>query len=348
MSPLKRIAITGSSGYYGRALIRALRSCLPEIEIQGFDIAEPAEDIPDEFVRCDIRSDQLEAHLERFRPDTVVHFAFIVNPIHDKEHMRQVNVEGTRHVLEVVGRIAPQRLLVSSSATVYGAWPENPVPISEGHPLRARREFQYAEDKVFVEEMLESFSQAHPEIDVSWTRPAIMYGQGVENYLVDFISRVVFVVLLDGEDAPVQFVHLDDVAAATLEILQSGCRGPFNIAPPDWITLRQLAKIKHRVCLKIPFSVCRWMSDFWWTCRLPWFRFPSGLLYFMRYPWVVAPTRLTEELNFTFRHTTTETIRQMLVDTGWLKAEPKASEASAPSAEPVSGQTSLEQETPIV
>jgi nucleoside-diphosphate-sugar epimerase len=127
------------------------------------------------------------------------------------------------------------------------------------------------------------------------------------------------VVLPDGLDAPVQFVHLDDVAEATLTILQSRGTGPFNLGPPDWITLRRMSRLKQCRTFKIPLKLCRAFTFFWWSCRLPVFRFPPGLWSFITYPWVVAPTRLTDELNFEFRYSTEETIRQMLLDGGYIR-----------------------------
>jgi len=316
---LQRIAITGSSGFYGRALIALIRERVPDAKILGLDIVEPESERPDEFHVCDVTGDTAGEHLEKFQPDTLIHLAFVVEPMHNQQRMNEVNVEGTRKVLEAARRIVPDRILVSSSATAYGAWSDNPVPISEGHELRPRTDYQYSAEKVLVEQMLEQFAQEHPQTAVSWTRPCIIYGKGVDNFLTEFISKVWWVILPDGLDAPVQFVHLDDVAEATLMILQARGAGPFNIGPPDWITLRKMSQLKQCRHFKIPLKLCRAFTYFWWTCRLPVYRFPPSLWHFISYPWVVAPTRLTDELNFEFRYSTEETVRQMLLDGGYIR-----------------------------
>jgi UDP-glucose 4-epimerase len=300
-------------------LIGLIRDRLPQAEILGLDVVEPKSNLPDEFVLCDVTSDSLGEHLEQFQPDTLIHFAFVVNPMHNTRRMHTINVAGTRNVLDVAARLSLDRLLVSSSATAYGAWSDNPIPISEGHPLRPRADYQYSAEKVLVEEMLEQFAEQHPETAVSWTRPCIIYGKGVDNFLTEFITKVWWVILPDGLDAPVQFVHLDDVAEATFTILRERAKGPFNIGPPDWITLTRLGQLKRRSCLKLPLKLCRAFTFFWWTCRLPIYYFPPGLWSFISYPWVVAPTRLSQELNFEFRYSSEETIRQMLLDGGWIK-----------------------------
>ena len=330
---LQRIAITGSSGFYGRAMIALIRDRFPGAQILGLDVVEPKSDAPDEFFICDVTSDALAGHLERFQPETLIHFAFVVEPMHDKQRMNRINIDGTRNVLAAAGRLSLERLLVSSSATAYGAWLDNPLPISEGHPLRPRTDYQYSVEKVEVEGMLEQFAEDHPDTAVSWTRPSIIYGKGVDNFLTEFISKVWWVILPDGLDAPVQFVHLDDVAEATLAILASRATGAFNVAPPDWITLRRMAELKQCTTFKLPLRVCHAITTFWWACRLPIFRFPPGLWHFISYPWVVAPTRLAEELNFEFRYSAEETIRQMLVDGGWIKATDPADKGTAEASD---------------
>ena len=316
MSELQRIAITGSSGFYGRGLIERIRTRYPEATILGLDVIEPPVHPPDEFIQCDVTSPELGQYLETFAPDTVIHLAFVVNTMHDTNRMHAINVGGTRNLLTALAKIQPARLLVSSSATAYGAWDDNPIPIFEDQPLRPRTEYRYAHDKVFVEELLVEFREQSPDVAVSWTRPAIIYGEGVENYLTKFIVKTAIIVLPDGHNATFQAVHLDDVVESTLTILDANAMGPFNVAPPDWITLKDLAALKQQFSLKCPLFVCRMFTNFWWGLRLPLYYFPSGLWYFIRFPWVVTPHRLEKELGYKFKYSTLETVHQMLRDGG--------------------------------
>jgi UDP-glucose 4-epimerase len=325
---LQRVAITGSSGFYGRGVISAIRQKFPDATILGLDVVEPVSDSPDTFVKCDVLSDELQTQLKQFDPDTVIHLAFVVNPMRDESLMHRINVEGTRNVFNAVSEIRPQRLLVSSSATAYGGWPDNPVPMAEDWQLRARSEYRYADDKVLVEKMLAEFSEQHPEMAVSWTRPCIIYGPGVSNYLTDFILNGPLIALPGGNDTELQFIHIDDVAAATLTILQNGGRGAFNVAPGDWLTLRDLARLSDRICVPVPFAACRAFTYFWWALRLPLFRFPAGLWYFIRYPWVISPTRLTEEFGFQFSNSSLDTVRLLLNDAGKLSRKASTEKTS--------------------
>ncbi len=309
---MKKIAITGCSGYYGRKLVAALRAAQPDVRILGLDISKPTDNAPDDFVEIDVRSGGLLDPVKAFKPDTLIHLAFIVNPMHDEALMHSINVDGTRNLLEVAGQVKPKRLLVASSATAYGAWPDNPLPIKESWPTRARREFLYAADKADLDHMVADFSSRNPGIKVSWTRPCIIYGPGVENYLSRMIVGQPATILADGYDLPIQFVHEQDVVDATILILQKNATGPFNVAPPDWVHMSDLARIMGKKIVKLPFAVMYGLAWTMWKLRLKDAEAPPGTLYFFKYPWVIRPERLIDELGYEFKYSTLQTFHAML------------------------------------
>jgi UDP-glucose 4-epimerase len=309
---MRSIAITGSSGYYGRRLIAYARSQDPEVRILGLDVTEPRDNPPDEFARIDVRDPALREAITAFAPDTLVHLAFVVNPIRDDRKMHEINVGGTRNVFEAVTAAKPRRFLMASSASVFGAWPDNPVPMDESWPIRARPEYRYAVDKTDLERQIAQFAQAHPDVAVSWVRPATIYGPGVNNFLSRLLLNLPLVSLPDGNDTPLQFVHEDDVAAATWLILRENARGAFNLGPPDWVSTSEMAREAGRRTIRIPFWMLYSITTMWWGLRLPIFDFPPAIHYYLRYPWVVAPNRLVRELGFTFKYSSIETLRELL------------------------------------
>lgn len=299
---MRRLAITGSSGYYGRKLIEHVRRVAPAVSILGIDVVPPRDLPPDEFVQLDVRQPKVRSVLARFQPDTIVHLAFVVNPIRDNSKMHDINVGGTRNVFEAVRTLRPNRFLMSSSATTYGAWPDNPVPLSESAPLRAHSEFQYASDKATLEADIQKLSDELPEVAVAWTRPTIIVGDGVDNYLSRFFCRSIFVMLPDGVDLPMQLVHEDDVAAATWAILAHDARGPFNVGPPDWIKLSEFATLTGRRPATRPVWLMKAYLNLSWPLQLPIYCYPPSMVPYVRHPWVIAPTRLEQELGFRFQY----------------------------------------------
>ena len=79
---------------------------------------------------------------------------------------------------------------MASRATAYGAWPDNPIPIHEDWRLKAREHFQYAADKTAIEASIKALAGELPDVAVSWTRPVIMGGKGVDNDLSRFLLNI--------------------------------------------------------------------------------------------------------------------------------------------------------------
>jgi UDP-glucose 4-epimerase len=308
---MKRVAVTGSSGYLGRKFLEHMRRRHGAVETLGIDICSPssASASPDRFVALDILSTELAGIVRDFQPDTIVHAAFVLAPIRDRKRMRRINVDGCRNVLAAASGV--ERMMLVSSATVYGAWPDNPVPMDESQPLRAST-FQYAADKVAIESLAKQFAEQHPGVAVSHVRPAIIGGEGMDNFLYRFIFDQMLVVLLDGYDTPVQFVHEDDVAAAMLAILTADARGVFNIGPPNWCQASEIAAETRRRLVRLPFRLMKIIHGLAWAARLPGHESPAEFLDFARYPWVVAPRRLEQELGFRFRYTSRETLLETI------------------------------------
>ena len=309
---MQRIAITGSSGYLGGKLIEGLRQRDPSLQILGLDIKSAKANVPDQFVAADIRDPKIGEALRDFRPDTVIHAAFAFQPLHDDRLMHSINVEGFENLLRAVTEVRPQRLNIISSATAFGAWPDNPVPIPDGSPVRGRSDFRYSADKAEVEKIINKFAQAHAEMAVSWVRPAIIIGPNIENFLTRFIFGMPILVRLDGVETVTQFVHEHDVTAAILEILGRNGRGGFNVGPPDWITVTDLAKATKRHCINLPFWLCRYCAALAWFVRLPIHETPPTFLYFARHPWVVVSNRLQDEMGFQFRYSSLQTMNDYL------------------------------------
>lgn len=309
---MQRIAITGSSGYLGTRLVEFARRKYSGTKILGLDVKHPVGTPPDEFHSIDIRSPELAKILSQFLPDTVIHSAFSFQPSHNDELMRSVNIDGCRNLLESVAQSMPACVHFLSSATAFGAWPDNPLPIPEDRPVKGRPEFRYAADKADIENILAEFAGKHSEIALSWTRPAIIVGPHMDNYLERFIFGMPFLIKIDDYDMPLQFVHEDDVTASLFTILEHRARGGFNVGPDDWITISEIAHATRRRTISIPFWVSHGLSWAAWKLRLWYHEFPPGFLYFGRFPWVVQSTRLQTELGYQFQYTCHEAMQAFL------------------------------------
>jgi nucleoside-diphosphate-sugar epimerase len=283
------IAVTGVSGYLGQQLLARLAAD-PDVErVVGIDAREPRlRPASLDFHLLDIASADLEPLLDG--ADALVHLAFLFAPQHDEALMARVNLDGTRRVLDAAGAAGIRTVVYLSSATVYGAWPENPVPLTEDAPLRPNPGFVYAWHKAETERLVGEWRDAHPDGRVAVLRPAVMLGPHVDNWVARALADALPFRIADTTP-PVQYVHEDDVVAAVLLALRDRLDGPFNVAPDGWIPGDQaLALAGTSPWLSLPASAARRVVARAWKLKLV--DVPPEALPYLEHPWVVANDRL--------------------------------------------------------
>jgi len=307
---MRRIAVTGSSGYIGSRLVAALLGRADIECVLGLDVREPPTlpRAPFRFEKTDVRLPYADA-LVRNRIDSALHLAFAFAPSRRRRSAQAVNLGGTRHFLEACLAAKVRRAVVLGSATVYGADPGNCSALTESAPLRAKPSFQYGYEKRLCDEMCMRFAVEHPQVSLAICRPPIVLGPHVDNYF----SRMLFkpkVVFARGDDPPMQYVHEEDISGAILALLESDERGPFNVAPEGAMRLTELAAEFKRAPLMLPAGMLRLLCWTTYAGRLTWLNeTPPGALDYIRYPWLIDGGKLCRSTGFSFSYSTAETVR---------------------------------------
>jgi UDP-glucose 4-epimerase len=139
----------------------------------------------------DVRSGEMERILRQHAITTVVHLAGIVTPgkRHDREWAYQVDVLGTKNVLDCCLKAGVHHLIVTSSGAAYGYHADNPDWLDEGNPLRGNPEFTYADHKRQVEEMLSQAREEHPELKQLILRQGTILGASTSNQVTDLFQK---------------------------------------------------------------------------------------------------------------------------------------------------------------
>ena len=243
--------------------------------------------------------------VEHERPDVLVHLAIVLNPIHDEHRMYEVDVGGTQNVLEAAAAAGTGHVLVTSSTTAYGAFADNPVPLTEDHPVRGMPDFEYARDKAESDRLCQLWEAQHPERTMTIVRPCIVFGPNVDNYIVRTFGDQPFFAEFGDGDPPIQFVHEDDVVGALLGLLDSGHGGAFNLTPDDWMTVGECADLLGKRRLRVPFGPYRAFAQALWRLRRT--EAPASNLHCVRHPWVASNGRVKATLDWSPRHSSRET-----------------------------------------
>jgi UDP-glucose 4-epimerase len=299
--------ITGGSGYIGGRLIELVTQ-QEDGEVVNLDIRPPAISRPgSRFVKMDIRDRGMRALVEAEQPDALVHLAFVLNPIRDEHTMYDIDVNGTQNVLDAASAAGTPHVLVASSTTAYGAWPDNPVPLTEDDPVRGMPGYEYARDKTEIDRLCQLWAARHPDRSMTIVRPTIVFGPNVDNYIVRFWQNSPFVALVDGIDLDWQFVHEDDVVDAISRLLLERRAGIFNLTADGTVKLSEAAAIAGLKTRKVPYKVQRRIASAMWKLRLPRMEAPPGQIEFLRYPWIASNEKIKSELDWTPRYTSRET-----------------------------------------
>jgi nucleoside-diphosphate-sugar epimerase len=282
------VVVTGVESPLGRRVAR-LVAAEPGTEVVGL-AAGPVVGLPAEVDvrRLDLAAHDVKPHVEH--AEAVIH---LVSSVPATPAAATDDVTVARRVLEAAGDTGVRHLVVLSSATVYGAWPDNPVPLTEDATLRPNPGFPFAAERAEIERLTAEWREAHPGATAAVLRPARAAGSDHRDWLVRAL-RPGPAVPDDALEPPVQFVALDDLAAACDLARRRRLDGAYNVAPPGSIPpdeVRALTGAPPRVRLprRVANRLVRW--GFRWGLGPT----PPALVPYTLHPWVVASDRLRAE-----------------------------------------------------
>ncbi len=296
------VAVTGASGLVGQHLLGVLAADERVGRIVALDVRVPYRSArKSEFHLVDITHSEIKKLLDR--ANVLVHLASIVDPIPDEALMARVNVGGTRRVLDAAAAVGVAKVVRVSGAAVYGAWANNPVPITEAAPLRPNPGFSPAVQAAEVERLLAEWRDEHPGVVVTTLRTAPVLGPGAERLSSRLLlGRPALRVL--GAAAPVQAVHTDDLVDALARVVLENHPGVFNVAADGWLDHHDARMRGQRSWMPpLPAELLERVLGTAWRRGLG--QVPPGVVPYLVHPWVVANDAL-KAIGWSPRHSNEE------------------------------------------
>ena len=268
------------------------------------------------FYQMDISDPGLGDLLRRHRVEGLIHAAFVLHATpRQMARMERTNVAGTANVLRAAVEAGVKRLVILSSTTVYGAWPDNPVPLTEAHPPRPNPDYPYGVHKGRVEEMCRALERDHPEVACAVLRPPGIVGPHSRGPLAD-LWRGRRAILIDGGHAPGQFVHEEDVVDLILLALRAGAQGIFNATPDDWLPWRDLWAGAGKRPLNFPWPVARPLFGLMWRLGLLGGVTHPAQVGLARFPFVASNEKARRELGWRPRYSSLRALQTFTGGTG--------------------------------
>ncbi|RYZ02500.1 MAG: NAD-dependent epimerase/dehydratase family protein [Myxococcales bacterium] len=302
MSELGPVVVTGVCGRLGRDLSRVLHRKRKVIGVDRRAFVDPPGDV--EHHQMDIRSSRAR-EIFRHGVSAVVHLGVMHDPHESSVEHHDFNVVGLQKVLEYVELYKIPKLVLLSSANVYGPRPDNPQLIREDAPLLGAGPFSDIRDLVELDMLVNAFFWRAPTTETVILRPAHILGT-VKNAPSNYLRLDVVPTLL-GFDPMMQVVHQRDVVSAIERSLAPGVRGIFNVSGPEPLPLSKAIAVLGRRMVAVPHPLAKAAVKNLFRFRLT--KFPAPELDFIRFVCMVDDSKARAELGYEPAHGLEATLR---------------------------------------
>jgi len=310
MAERETIVVTGCAGRLGWLLVRRLHR-IEGVQVIGIDrrvFRGKPKDV--EHFRSDIRRKQCEDLFRTHRVTAILHLGIMHDPRRNAEEHHTWNMLGTQRMLEYARRYDVPKVVILSTAGVYGPRPDNAALLTEDAPLLAAQDFPEIRDLIAVDMFAQSFFWKHPGTETVVLRPVHIVGS-VRNAASNYL-RLKPIPTMMGFDPMIQIIHEEDVVTALALARKPGLRGIFNIVGPPELPLSMLIREAGKAALPVPsFGAVSLLERMF---RLRASGFPAPELDNLRYNCTVDGTRARDELGFTPAFTVRDAVRRAVFD----------------------------------
>lgn len=277
-----RVIVTGAAGAIGAHVADRLATN-PEVgELIAIDRRAA-----DGVTRFDLVTDELSELTDS--ADVIVHLA--ATPIGETSDGDEASADKilAGRVLDGAKKIGIRHVVLASSAMVYGAWPDNPMPLTESAVVRPNPEFRFGMTRVEIEDLGERWA-AETGNDLTIVRAATTLARGRQNMLALHLRNSAALRNSEG-DAPAQFLHAEDLASAVETLVTGRHSGVYNVAADGWLRPSEVVALRGvpETPVRVPAVVISAVSD---VRRRFGGRTHPGLTAYLQHPWVVANDKM--------------------------------------------------------
>ena len=301
------VAVTGAAGSIGGPLVQLLSTHDGVRRVVALDDHRGDADGVTWRV-LDVRNPILAERLAGV--DVVVHVDIDLSVESEPDARTSRNVRGTQTVLTAAAAAGVRRVVLLSSAMVYGAHADNLVPLPEDSQLRASSEIGLLADLLEIERLGAVAPLSHPGLDVTMVRPAIVVGANADTSLTRHFEAPRLLVLR-GSRPRWQFCHVDDLATALACAALGQVTGVITVGSDGWLEQDDLERISGLHRIELPASVAFGAAER--LHRLGILPAPAAEMSYVVHPWVVS-TRQLRESGWRAAHDNEDCLKTLLAE----------------------------------
>ena len=295
-----KVVVTGSTGAVGRRVCARLAEA--GHEVVGVDRRSSVRPAPGvDLVTADLAVTDLRRLFTG--ADTVVHLASGLRPQESGADPGHAIPAVAQRLLAALDDSVVTHLVVLSTAMVYGAWPDNPVPLTEEAEVQPCPDFRFAVRRADLERRAEEWGRGRPERVTTILRPAVTVAEEKPGGLARLLASAKAIRSEEG-DPMGQFLHADDLAEAVVVVVDRRPLGPVNVAPDGWIPAPLMADLGGPVPrLRLPAPLGAGVARLRWALGLT--AAPPGIQPYTVPPGVMSNDR-RRQLGWEARHSNEE------------------------------------------
>ncbi|MFB4279495.1 NAD-dependent epimerase/dehydratase family protein [Nonomuraea sp. MTCD27] len=282
------VAVTGAASGLGREVLARLVSSADFRRVVAID--DERGDVQEATWRViDVRDPLLANRISDI--DVLVHLAGDYAVDSDPGERRAYNLRAAQTVLTASAAARVRRVVLVTSAMVYGAAPDNEVPLPEDAPVAAEPDTGVVGDFLEIESLVRRSLRSHPGLEVTVLRPAAVVGPGVDTVITRHFESP-RLLTVKGCSPHWQFCHIDDLVSA-LELAARGVvTGVVAVGCDGWLEQEQVEELSGIRSLELPAGLTFGTAQR--LHRLGITPAPATDLHYVVYPWVVACAALRE------------------------------------------------------
>lgn len=259
---MKKILVTGSSGFIGNHLVRKLKN--QGYFVVGVDIVQPQYEQPHVFYNYDLRHQGL-THLifQEQEIDTVYNLACLMGGmgfIGDEKQSYDIMIGSSQIISNIIQASVQHRVpnhFYSSSACVYNMYIQEELTASlkEADAYPAMPDLVYGWQKLFSEQMYQAAAKSYDFLNIRIARFHNIFGtegtyDGGKEKAPAALSRKV-AKAKDGDEIEVwgsgkqvrSFLYIDECLEGIERLMRSDCKEPINIGSDESISINDLAQM---------------------------------------------------------------------------------------------------------
>ncbi len=282
------VAVTGAASGLGRELLAKLAHSADFRRVVAID--EQRGDVQDVTWRViDVRDPLLANRISDI--DVLVHLAGDYAVDSDPAERRAYNLRAAQTVLTASAAARVRRVVLVTSAMVYGAAPDNPVPLPEDSAVAAEPDTGVVGDYLEIEALVRRALRSNTGLEVTVLRPAAVVGPGVDTVITRHFESP-RLLAVKGCNPRWQFCHVEDLVSA-LELAARGLvTGVVAVGSDGWLEQEQVEELSGIRRLDLPAGLTFGTAQR--LHRLGITPAPATDLHYVVYPWVVDCVALRE------------------------------------------------------